>query len=246
MAQHSGRRYGGSAGKRKRPAQHNRNRPGASPRPAGRIDANRNNPAGTNPGSRRNANAARTPVGRTDDSNSIGTSNLRQAWVACSMPAFVMVALALVAELLAFGQLPNMVPRHLGAGGVPDVWWPRASWLAFTLGMTIFFALLILVGGVVMSIAPKTFHLRNQENLAYWSHPDHWPLMRQRLWVLAGWLAGFFSLYLAIALSIYALGPTWNLPHWMNFAVMLGGLVAGVVWLFIAWRRMAAIPDEDR
>lgn len=171
---------------------------------------------------------------------------LVRAWVACSMPAFVLGSLAVVLELLAFGAMPQLVPRHIRFAGPPDAWWPRTSWLAFAVGMTVFFAVMILLGGLLLGMSPSNFRLRDKGATRYWTQPDNWPLMRQRLWLLMGWLSGFFALYLAISLGIFALSPSWELPHWVNFAVMLAGLGAGVIWLFTALRRMTAPSDEVR
>lgn len=169
---------------------------------------------------------------------------LVRAWAACSMPAFVLVPLAVVLELLAFGAMPTLVPRHIRFAGPPDAWWPRTSWLAFAVGMTALFSGMILFGGILLGMSTDNFHLRNKSAHQFWTSDENWPLMRQRLWLLVGWLSGFFAIYLALSLSIFALSPSWQLPHWVNLAVMLGGLVAGVVWLFSSIRQLTAPPDN--
>lgn len=167
-----------------------------------------------------------------------------RAWATCSRPAFVLVPMAVALELAAFGAMPEQVPRHVRFAGPPDAWWSRDSWLGFSAGMTVFFAAMILVGGVLLTISPSGLRLRDKEATRYWTREENWPLMRQRLWLLIAWLAGLFAIYLALSLGVFALAPSWGLPHWANLAVMVGGLVAGASWLFVSIRRLTTLPGR--
>lgn len=84
-------------------------------------------------------------------------------------PRFAFAALLVGAVVLLFataGALPDRIPTHFGAGGVPDAWMTRGGYLRFMLALAVGLPL-VMAGAVgwLPRLAPRLVNLPNR---------DHW------------------------------------------------------------------------
>ncbi len=189
----------------------------------------------------------RDGAGTTTGSQTNGPSHpLARDWSRRSVPAFILVGVGLAADLLAFTQMPDVVPQHARLVGSPDTWTTRGHMLAFALIITVLSAAGLLTAGLVSAMTPEGLRIRDEEARRYWTHAEHWPIMRQRIWTVMAWSAGLLSVLVAVGVNVFTLSPRWGLPTWSGPLLILAGTIGFVWWLMHATKRMAALPDDGR
>lgn len=153
--------------------------------------------------------------------------------------AFVALLVAACGLLLATaGALPDRVPTHFGAGGLPNAWMTRSGYtifmLAFTLGLPVVVAAAI---GLVPRLAPRVVNL---------PHRDHWLAPERRDDSLA--FLGRQGCRLGCLMVLLAAGVHWlilrasrlsppRLEEGLLLAMLGVFLVALAVWIIAMFRR---------
>lgn len=150
-------------------------------------------------------------------------------------PALFVALLAVATALLFanFGRLPDRVPTHFGAGGVPNGWMTRGGYTTFMLAFTVGLPVLMVAAiGVLPRFAPRLVNLPNR---------DHWLAPERRGDSLA--FLGRHACLLGCLMVLLAMGVHWLIVRasrtspprleegpllWM-LAVFLVALVAWIV-----------------
>jgi uncharacterized membrane protein len=156
-----------------------------------------------------------------------------------SCGAFVaLLALGTALLLATVGDLPDRVPTHFGAGGIPNAWMTRSGYtvfmLAFTLGLPVLVAAAI---GLLPRLAPRLVNL---------PHRDHWLAPERRDESLA--FLGRQGCRLGGLMVLLAAGVHWlilrasrlsppRLEEGLLVAMLAVFLVALAVWIIAMFRR---------
>lgn len=167
---------------------------------------------------------------------------LARSWARRSRPAFALAGVSVLLAVLAYTQMPPIVPQHAGLIGPPDTWTTRRHMLVFSLIMIVFTTALLLAAGLIASAAPSGVHFRDAERERYWTRADHWPVMRPRLWSLMAWAAGLFALLVTTGVILFTLSPTWGVPTWATPAYSTLAAGAIIWWLLRLFRAMTTLP----
>lgn len=134
--------------------------------------------------------------------------------------------------------LPDRIPTHFGAGGMPDGWMTRSGYTAFMLAFTVALPILVAAAiGVLPSFAPRLVNLPNR---------DHWLAPERRDDSLA--FLGRHACRLGCLMVLLAMGVHWlivrasrstppQLEEGRLLWVLAAFLVALVIWVVAIYRR---------
>jgi hypothetical protein len=156
---------------------------------------------------------------------------------------FVVLLAGATALLLATaGRLPDRIPTHFGAGGVPDGWMTRGGYTRFMLAFTV--GLPLLMAGAVgwlPRLAPRLVNL---------PHRDHWlaPARRDESLAFLGrhacWLGCMIVLMVA-GVHLLILRASAATPPRLEEGLFLWMLAAFaavfVLWLVAIFRRFPRV-----
>jgi len=146
--------------------------------------------------------------------------------------------------LATVGALPERIPTHFGAGGVPNAWMTRGGYTAFMLAFAVGLPLMIvaLIGGLPR-LFPRQVNLPNRE---HWLAPERREASLAFLGRHACWLGCIMVLMAAgvHGLIVRASGATPPRLEQGLFLVMLGGFVVATgLWIVAIFRRF---PRSER
>jgi uncharacterized membrane protein len=160
-------------------------------------------------------------------------------------PFALFVALLVAATVLLLattGTLPDRIPTHFGAGGVPDAWMTRAGYTAFMLVFTVGLPLVMVwaIGGL-----PRAF-----PNLVSLPNREHWLASERREASLAFlvrhacWL-GCMMVLMAAAVHVLLLRASAATPPRLEegpfIALLTVFLAALAVWIVVIYRRFPRV-----
>lgn len=173
-----------------------------------------------------------------------GRHPLAHEWLKCSAPAPALWGVAAVISIAAYTLMPEVVPQHSSFGESVDTWTTRGHFLIFSLGITLFFVVMMLAGGLVVGMDPAGMKFRDRDVARYWSAAENWPVMRRRMWSVMAWCGGLMAVAVSIGVNLYALSPSWGLPVWVSL-VGIFALVGLVMWWLVATlNAMKRLPDD--
>jgi uncharacterized membrane protein len=156
-----------------------------------------------------------------------------------SCGAFVaLLALAAAFLLATVGNLPDRVPTHFGAGGVPDAWMTRDGYrlfmLAFKLGLPM---LVVLAVGLAPRLAPRLVNLPHRNHwLAPERRDDSLAFLGRQACRLGGMMVLLAAGVHALILRASRLNPP-RLEEGLLLAMLGAFLVALAVWIVAMFRR---------
>ncbi|HSD55304.1 MAG TPA: DUF1648 domain-containing protein [Burkholderiales bacterium] len=149
---------------------------------------------------------------------------------------------AVVILLATTGGLPERIPTHFGAGGVPDAWMTRGGYTAFMLVFAVGLPIVIAwaIGGL-----PRAFP--NQVNLP---NRDHWlaPERREASLAFLGrhacWL-GCMMVLMAAGVHVLLLRASASTPPRLEerpFIALLVAFVAALLaWIVAIYKRFPRV-----
>lgn len=152
---------------------------------------------------------------------------------------FVALLVGATALLLATSAtLPNRIPTHFGAGGVPDAWMTRGGYIAFMLVFTVGLPIVMVwaIGGL-----PRAFpNLVNVPNRDHWLAPERREASLAFLGRHACWL-GCMMVLMAMGVHVLLLRASAATPPRLEegpfIALLTAFLAALVVWIVAIYRR---------
>ena len=156
---------------------------------------------------------------------------------------------ALLAGAAAFllatvGALPDRIPTHFRAGGIPDAWMTRGGYTSFMLAFAVGLPLLLvaLIGGLPR-LFPRHVNLPNRQ---YWLAPERREASLAFFGRHACWL-GCIMVLLAAGVHGLIMRASGATPPRLDqglFLGMLGGFVVAMgLWIVAIFRRF---PRSER
>ncbi len=145
---------------------------------------------------------------------------------------------AAIVLLATTGALPDRIPTHFGAGGVPNAWMTRGGYTTFMLAFTVGLPVLMVAAiGVLPRFAPRLVSLPNR---------DHWLAPERRddsLAFLGRHACGLGCLMVLLAMGVHGLivrasrATPPRLEEGLLLWMLAAFLVALVVWIIAIHRR---------
>ncbi len=159
---------------------------------------------------------------------------------------FLVILIAAFVHLAHYyPQLPETVPTNFGAGGEPNGWSSRSTYIALQIGLYVFLGLLFPGIGLLLCRVPiSAINLPNRD---YWLAPERRGaslrvMNEQMLWLGAATIA-FIAVtnHLAIQVALEQRETLGNL-FWILLLVYLAGTAAWAAWLILSFR----LSPQDR
>lgn len=154
----------------------------------------------------------------------------------------MLLAAATALLLATVGMLPDVIPTHFGAGGVPDGWMTRSGYTKFMLAFTVGLPLLVAGAvGLLPRVAPRAVNVPNR---------DHWLAPARRTETLAflarhACLLGCMIVLMVAGVHLLILRASAARPPRLDeglFLWMLAGFAAAfVLWLVAIFTRFPRV-----
>jgi uncharacterized membrane protein len=153
-----------------------------------------------------------------------------------------LLACAGVLLLATAGGLPERIPTHFGAGGVPDAWMTRVGYTAFMLVFAVGLPIVIVwaIGGLPRAF-PRQVNLPNRD---HWLAPERREASLEFLGRHACWL-GCMMVLMAVGVHVLLLRASASTPPRLEegpfVAMLVAFLAALVVWIVAIYRRFPRV-----
>ncbi len=114
--------------------------------------------------------------------------------------AALLFALALAQCLYYYGQLPDPMASHFGAGGQANAWSSRVEFFSVYLGVTLFTQIVILgLAFLLVRIPDRLFNLPNRD---YWLMPERRQATLAYIQRQMGWSAAAVMVLMLVSLQL--------------------------------------------
>jgi uncharacterized membrane protein len=145
---------------------------------------------------------------------------------------------AAILQLATTGALPDRIPTHFGASGVPNAWMTRGGYTTFMLAFTVGLPILVVAAiGVLPRLAPRLVNLPNRD---HWLAPGRREASLAYLGRHACWL-GCMMVLMGAGAHVLIVRASSSSPPRLEQGLFLGLLSvflgAMVVWIVALVRR---------